>query len=57
MCLNNQDKQLESHTAMLENFQRDLSAIQQGAPDGRKNKARESEELRQREEYLQYEVC
>lgn len=53
----NQDKQQESHTAMLENFQRDLNLIQQGAPDGRKNKARESEELRQREEYLQYEVC
>ncbi|XP_057214057.1 uncharacterized protein LOC130568883 [Triplophysa rosa] len=50
------EEQLESHTAMLENFQRDLSAIQQEAPDGRKNKARESEELRQREEYLQYEL-
>ncbi|KAA0716207.1 PH and SEC7 domain-containing protein 3 [Triplophysa tibetana] len=50
------DEQLESHRAMLENFQRDLSDIQQEAPDGRKNKARESEEHRQREEYLQYEM-
>ncbi|XP_065140080.1 uncharacterized protein [Paramisgurnus dabryanus] len=49
------DKQLQSHAAMLESFERDLSAVQQGPPDGRKTKARDSEELRQREEYLQYE--
>ncbi|XP_026110599.1 PH and SEC7 domain-containing protein 1 [Carassius auratus] len=49
------DKQLQSHAAMLHSFQQDLTALQQDAPDSRKSKARELEELRQREEYLQYE--
>ncbi|XP_051545039.1 PH and SEC7 domain-containing protein 1-like isoform X2 [Myxocyprinus asiaticus] len=50
------DKQLQSHAAMLHSFQEDLSALQQTASDGRKTKARELEEIRQREEYLQYEI-
>uniref|UniRef100_A0A8C2BZZ8 PH and SEC7 domain-containing protein 1-like n=1 Tax=Cyprinus carpio TaxID=7962 RepID=A0A8C2BZZ8_CYPCA len=49
------DKQLQSHAAMLHSFQQDLTSLQQEAPDSRKSKARELEELRQREEYLQYE--
>ncbi|XP_073696850.1 PH and SEC7 domain-containing protein 4 [Garra rufa] len=49
------DKQLQSHAAMLHSFQEDLTYLQQEAPDSRKSKARELEELRQREEYLQYE--
>lgn len=57
LLLFSQDKQLQSHAAMLHSFQQDLTALQQDAPDSRKSKARELEELRQREEYLQYEVC
>ncbi|XP_016305116.1 PH and SEC7 domain-containing protein 1-like [Sinocyclocheilus anshuiensis] len=49
------DKQLQSHAAMLHSFQQDLTSLQQEAPDSKKSKARELEELRQREEYLQYE--
>uniref|UniRef100_A0AAR2K7K8 Pleckstrin and Sec7 domain containing 4 n=1 Tax=Pygocentrus nattereri TaxID=42514 RepID=A0AAR2K7K8_PYGNA len=51
------EKQLQSHAAMLQSFQEDLSALQQGAPEGRKAKARELEEYRLREEYLQHERC
>ncbi|XP_051522410.1 PH and SEC7 domain-containing protein 1 isoform X2 [Myxocyprinus asiaticus] len=49
------DKQLLSHAAMLHSFQEDLRVLQQTAFDGRKTKARELEEIRQREEYLHYE--
>ncbi|XP_016343806.1 PH and SEC7 domain-containing protein 2-like [Sinocyclocheilus anshuiensis] len=49
------DKQLQSHAAMLHSFQQDLTSLQQEAPESRRSKARELEELRQREEYLQYE--
>lgn len=49
------DKQLQSHAAMLQRFQQDLTALQEEALESRKTKAREQEELRQREEYLQYE--
>ncbi|RXN36371.1 PH and SEC7 domain-containing 3-like isoform X1 [Labeo rohita] len=49
------DKQLQSHAAMLHSFQQDLTSLQQEALDSKKSKARELEELRQREEYLQYE--
>lgn len=41
---------------MLHSFQQDLTALQQEASESRKTKARELEEMRQREEYLQYEV-
>ncbi|XP_051949870.1 PH and SEC7 domain-containing protein 1 [Xyrauchen texanus] len=49
------DKQLLSHAATLHSFQEDLRVLQQTALDGRKAKARELEEIRQREEYLHYE--
>ncbi|XP_067262635.1 PH and SEC7 domain-containing protein 4 isoform X1 [Chanodichthys erythropterus] len=49
------EKQLQSHAAMLHSFQQDLTALQQEASESRKTKARELEEMRQREEYLQYE--
>lgn len=55
-CMFHQDKQLQSHAAMLHSFQQDLTALQQEASESRKTKARELEEMRQREEYLQYEV-
>ncbi|XP_076868126.1 uncharacterized protein LOC143519016 isoform X2 [Brachyhypopomus gauderio] len=51
------EKQLQSHAASLQSFQEDLSTLQQGAPEGRKAKAREQEEHRQKEEYLQHEKC
>ncbi|XP_053086581.1 PH and SEC7 domain-containing protein 4 [Pangasianodon hypophthalmus] len=49
------EKQLQSHAAMLQSFQEDLSALQQGAQESRRAKAREVEEHRQKEEYLQHE--
>ncbi|XP_028830681.1 uncharacterized protein LOC114787083 isoform X3 [Denticeps clupeoides] len=51
------DKQLQSHAAMLHSFQEDLAQLQQGFPEGRKPKARELEEHKLREEYLQHERC
>lgn len=42
---------------MLESFQEDLAYLQQSLPDGRRAKAKEMEEHRVREEYLQHEVC
>lgn len=51
------EKQLQSHAAMLHSFQEDLSALQQGAQESRRARTRELEEYRQREEYLQHEVC
>lgn len=49
------EKQLQSHAAMLQSFQEDLSALQQGAQESRRTKARELEEHRLKEEYLQHE--
>ncbi|XP_059405287.1 PH and SEC7 domain-containing protein 1-like [Carassius carassius] len=49
------EKQLQSHAAMLHSFQQDLTSLQQEAPESRRSRARELEEIRQREEYLQYE--
>ncbi|XP_030623708.1 PH and SEC7 domain-containing protein 4 [Chanos chanos] len=51
------DKQMQSHAAMLQSFQEDLASLQQGLPEGRRAKARELEEHRLREEYLQHEKC
>lgn len=56
VCVCEQEKQLQSHAAMLQSFQEDLSVLQQGAQENRRVKAREVEELRQKEEYLQHEV-
>ncbi|KAK7118932.1 hypothetical protein R3I93_023110, partial [Phoxinus phoxinus] len=50
------EKQLQSHGSMLQSFQRDLCVLQEEfGIESRKSRAREQEELRQREEYLQYE--
>ncbi|GAA6105737.1 PH and SEC7 domain-containing protein 1 [Tachysurus ichikawai] len=49
------EKQLQSHAAMLQSFQEDLSVLQQGAQESRRVKAREVEEHRQKEEYLMHE--
>ncbi|XP_056098169.1 PH and SEC7 domain-containing protein 1 [Rhinichthys klamathensis goyatoka] len=51
------EKQLQSHGSMLQSFQRDLCVLQEEfGIESRKSRAREQEELRQREEYLQYEM-
>lgn len=42
---------------MLQSFQEDLAHLQEGLPEGRKPKARELEEYKVKEEYLQHEVC
>ncbi|XP_056146707.1 uncharacterized protein LOC130121815 isoform X2 [Lampris incognitus] len=49
--------QLQSHAGMLESFQKDLAFLRQSIPESRKAKAKELEEYRQREDYLQYEKC
>ncbi|KAG1957730.1 PH and SEC7 domain-containing protein 2 isoform X2 [Pimephales promelas] len=50
------EKQLQSHGSMLQSFQQDLCVLQEEfGIESRKSRAREQEELRQREEYLQYE--
>ncbi|XP_029625181.1 PH and SEC7 domain-containing protein 1 isoform X2 [Salmo trutta] len=51
------ERQLQSHAGMLESFQEDLAYLQQSLPDGRRAKAKEMEEHRVREEYLQHEKC
>ncbi|KAM9338437.1 uncharacterized protein ABDE67_018000 [Symphorus nematophorus] len=51
------ERQLQSHTRMLESFKSDLSYLQQNAPEGKKAKAKELEEHRVRAEYLQHEMC
>lgn len=51
-----QERQLQSHTGMLESFKADLSYLQQNLPEGKKAKAKELEEHRVRAEYLQHEV-
>ncbi|KAI5089193.1 PH and SEC7 domain-containing protein 1-like isoform X4 [Silurus meridionalis] len=49
------EKQLQSHAAMLQSFQEDLSELQQRVQESRRAKAKEVEEHRQKEEYLQHE--
>ncbi|KAG9354451.1 hypothetical protein JZ751_001161 [Albula glossodonta] len=49
------EKQLQSHSRMLDSFLDDLSVLQQPPAEGRKPKAREVEERRQKEEYLMHE--
>lgn len=51
-----QERQLQSHTGMLESFKADLSYLQDNPPEGKKAKAKELEERRVRAEYLQHEV-
>lgn len=51
------ERQLKSHRGMLESFQQDLAYLQQSLPEGRRAKAKELEEYRQREEYLEHETC
>ncbi|XP_010736809.3 PH and SEC7 domain-containing protein 4 [Larimichthys crocea] len=51
------ERQLQSHTGMLESFKADLSYLQQNLPEGKKAKAKELEEHRVRAEYLQHEMC
>ncbi|XP_058473216.1 PH and SEC7 domain-containing protein 4 isoform X1 [Solea solea] len=50
------ERQLQSHTGMLESFKADLLHLHENPPEGRKAKAKELEEHRIRFEYLQYEV-
>ncbi|TMS08775.1 PH and SEC7 domain-containing protein 3 [Larimichthys crocea] len=57
VCLPMQERQLQSHTGMLESFKADLSYLQQNLPEGKKAKAKELEEHRVRAEYLQHEMC
>ncbi|KAJ8414091.1 hypothetical protein AAFF_G00066890 [Aldrovandia affinis] len=49
------EKQLQSHSRMLDSFSDDLALLQQPPPEGRRAKARELDERRQREEYLLHE--
>ncbi|KAG5840968.1 hypothetical protein ANANG_G00194560 [Anguilla anguilla] len=49
------EKQLQSHSRMLDSFSTDLTFLQQSVLEGRRAKARELEERRQREEYLLHE--
>ncbi|XP_076019957.1 uncharacterized protein LOC143011123 [Genypterus blacodes] len=51
------ERQLQSHSGMLESFEADLLYLQQNLPDGRKAKAKELEEHRVRAEYLHHEIC
>uniref|UniRef100_A0A667YHV7 PH domain-containing protein n=1 Tax=Myripristis murdjan TaxID=586833 RepID=A0A667YHV7_9TELE len=50
------ERQLQSHTGMLESFQADLAYLQESLPEGRRAKSKELEEHRVRAEYLQHEV-
>ncbi|XP_072227582.1 uncharacterized protein [Leuresthes tenuis] len=51
------ERQLQSHTGMLESFKADLLYQQQNPPEGKKAKARDLEEHRIRAEYLHHEMC
>uniref|UniRef100_A0A671YW45 PH and SEC7 domain-containing protein 3-like n=1 Tax=Sparus aurata TaxID=8175 RepID=A0A671YW45_SPAAU len=51
------ERQLQSHTRMMESFKADLSYHQQNPPEGKKAKARELEDHRLRAEYLHHEMC
>lgn len=50
------ERQLQSHSGMLESFKADLLYLQQNLPEGKKAKAKELEEHRVRAEYLQHEM-
>ncbi|CAL1569300.1 unnamed protein product [Knipowitschia caucasica] len=54
---NTLERQLQSHSGMLQSFRADLSQLQENPPEGRRAKTKELEEHRLRAEYLQYEVC
>ncbi|XP_036385264.1 PH and SEC7 domain-containing protein 4 [Megalops cyprinoides] len=54
-CALTLESQLQSHSRMLDSFCLDLELLQEDPPDERKAKAREIEEHKQREEYLQHE--
>ncbi|XP_061732321.1 PH and SEC7 domain-containing protein 1 isoform X1 [Nerophis ophidion] len=51
------ERQLQSHTRMLESFKADLSHLQENLPEGKKGRGKEMEEHRTRAEYLQHEIC
>lgn len=51
-----QERQLQSHSGMLESFRTDLSYLQKNPPEGKKAKAKDLEEHRTRAEYLHHEV-
>ncbi|XP_023839795.1 PH and SEC7 domain-containing protein 4-like [Salvelinus sp. IW2-2015] len=51
------ERQLQSYARMLLSFQEDLAYLQQSLPESRRAKAKELEEHRVREEYLQHEKC
>lgn len=51
-----QERQLQSHSGMLESFRADLSHLQKNPPEGKKAKAKDLEEHRTRAEYLHHEV-
>ncbi|KAM4527764.1 uncharacterized protein PAE49_024471 isoform 1-T3 [Odontesthes bonariensis] len=51
------ERQLQSHTGMLETFKADLLYQQENPPEGKKAKARDLEEHRIRAEYLHHEMC
>lgn len=51
-----QERQLQSHSGMLESFKADISYMQESLPERKKAKAKELEEHRIRAEYLHYEV-
>lgn len=54
---NTLDRQLQSHSGMLESFKADLSHLHENPPEGRRAKAKDQEEHRLRAEYLQHEIC
>ncbi|XP_073334128.1 uncharacterized protein [Pagrus major] len=51
------ERQLQSHTRMMESFKADLSYLQQNQTEGKKAKAKELEDHRLRADYLHYEMC
>ncbi|KAK1154457.1 PH and SEC7 domain-containing protein 2-like [Acipenser oxyrinchus oxyrinchus] len=56
-CSSNcQEDQLEAHKRWMESFSQDLAEHQQNQPDRGRGRAREQEEYRLREEYLQHET-
>lgn len=56
-CSSNcQEDQLEAHKRWLESFSQDLAEHQQNQPERGRGRAREQEEYRLREEYLQHET-
>lgn len=51
-----QERQLQSHSGMLESFRADITYLEKNLPERKKAKAKELEEHRIRAEYLHYEV-